>query len=59
MQFYDVQVPWYRAMVHYDLKAHAYLASDLDNESKRPREWGRIGEINDFLPVNLRRLGTR
>lgn len=59
MQFYDVQVPWYRAMVHYDLKAHAYLASDLDNEAIRARKWGWIGQLNDFLPVNLRRLGTR
>lgn len=59
MQFYDVQVPWYRAMVHHDFKSGAYLASDLDNESEVPREWGFIGEINDFLPVNLRRLGTR
>lgn len=59
MQFYDVSVPWYRAMVHYDFKAHAYLASDLDNQSNTPRKWGWKGEINDFLPVNLRRLGTR
>ena len=59
MQFYDVQVPWYRAMVHYDLRADAYLASELDNEAKRARKWGWKGDINDFLPVNLRRLGTR
>jgi hypothetical protein len=59
MQFYDVLVPWYRATVTYDFKASAYLASDLDNESKRVSQWGWVGEINDFLPVNLRRLGTR
>ena len=59
MQFYDVLVPWYRATVTYDFKANAYLASDLDNESRRERKWGWVGEINDFLPVNLRRLGTR
>ena len=59
MQFYDVQVPWYRAMVHYDLKAGSYLASELDNEAKRARKWGWKGDINDFLPVNMRRLGTR
>jgi hypothetical protein len=59
MQFYDVQVPWYRAMVHYDLKSDAYLVSELDNESKKARRWGWKGDVNDFLPVNLRRLGTR
>ncbi len=59
MQFYDVLVPWYGAMVHHDLKAGSYLASELDNQSRFERRWGLIGEINDFLPVNLRRLGTR
>ena len=59
MQFYDVLVPWYRATVTYDFKANAYLASELDNESRRKTQWGWVGEINDFLPVNLRRLGTR
>ena len=59
MQFYDVLVPWYRAMIHHDFKSGAYLASDLDNESGLPRKWGFKGDINDFLPVNLRRLGTR
>jgi len=59
MQFYDVMVPWYRAMIHHDLRMGAYLASELDNETKISREWGFKGEINDFLPVNLRRLGTR
>ena len=59
MQFYDVLVPWYRALLLYDFKVDAYLVSDLDNESKRPRQWGFKAEINDFMPVNLRRLGTR
>ena len=59
MQFYDVMVPWYRATIHYDLKANAYLASFLDNESRFVWQWGWKGEINDFLPGNLRRLGTR
>jgi len=59
MLFYDVLVPWYRATVHYDFKTGAYLASDLENESRLPRQWGFIADINDFLPVNLRRLGTR
>ncbi len=59
MQFYDVMVPWYRATIHYDLKANAYLASFLDNETRFPWQWGWMGEINDFLPGNLRRLGTR
>lgn len=59
MQFYDVLVPWYRALTYHDFKSGAYLASDLDNESTVPRQWGWKGDINDFLPVNLRRLGTR
>ena len=59
MQFYDVLVPWYRATIHTDFKAGAYLASYLDNESTIPWRWGFMGEINEFLPVNLRRLGTR
>ena len=59
MQFYDVLVPWYRATVHYDFKSGAYLVSDLENETDFPRQWGWTGDLNDFLPVNLRRLGTR
>jgi hypothetical protein len=59
MQFYDVLVPWYRATVHHDFKSGAYLVSDLDNERDQPQAWGFLGDINDFLPVNLRRLGTR
>ncbi len=59
MQFYDVMVPWYRATIFHDLRAGAYLASDLENETILPRQWGWIGDINDYLPVNLRRLGTR
>jgi hypothetical protein len=59
MLFYDVLVPWYRATVHYDFRTGAYLASELDNQSGIPRQWGWKGEINDFLPVNLRRMGTR
>jgi hypothetical protein len=59
MQFYDVLVPWYRAMVHYDMKSGAYLASDLENEIERPRTWGQKFDKSAFLPGNLRRLGAR
>ena len=59
MLFYDVLVPWYRATVHYDFRTGAYLASELDNQSGISRQWGWKGDINDFLPVNLRRMGTR
>jgi len=59
MQFYDVLVPWYRATVYHDLKAGSYFVGELDNQSTLERRWGLISEINDFLPVNLRRLGTR
>jgi hypothetical protein len=59
MVFYDVLVPWYRSLVHHDFRSGAYLASELDNQSSIERKWGWKGDINDFLPVNLRRLGTR
>lgn len=59
MQFYDVQVPWYRATTHYDLLAGAYLISFLDNEEKFVRTWGQVAEMNDFLPSTLRLYGTR
>ena len=59
MQYYDVMVPGYAALLNYDLKAAAYLASDLENESSAERRWGWKGNINDFLPGNIRRLGTR
>lgn len=59
MQFYDVMVPWYRATIHYDLLARSYLISFLDNEERQPWRFGWIGDMVDFLPSNLRRLGTR
>jgi hypothetical protein len=59
MQFYDVNVPWYAATIHYDFRANAYLTSFLSNEERFTWTWGWMGETNDFLPGNLRRLGTR
>lgn len=59
MQYYDVMVPGYAAHLNYDLMAGAYLASELENESSSERKWGWKGHINDFLPGNIRRLGTR
>jgi hypothetical protein len=58
MQFYDVQVPWYRATVVHDLIARSYLAAHLDNEEPGPWRWGFTGELADFLPSTLRMLGT-
>jgi len=59
MLYYDVLAPWYAATTFTDFKTGAYLASDLDNETTIHPRWGWNGDINDFLPVNLRRLGTR
>lgn len=59
MQYYDVMVPWYRATTHYDLLAGAYLISHLDNEETYVRTWGKVAEMNEFLPSTLRLYGTR
>jgi Protein of unknown function (DUF1329) len=58
MQFYDVLVPWYRATIHYDLKADAYLMSFLDNEERFAWRWGWQGQLEDFLPNNLQFLSN-
>lgn len=59
MQFYEAMVPWYRATIHHDLRAGAYLVSFLDNEERGPWRWGWMGRVDDFTPGNLRRLGVR
>ena len=43
LQFYDVQVPWYAATIHYDFKADAYLASFLSNEETLRLDLGLEG----------------
>jgi hypothetical protein len=57
IQFYDVMVPWYAAMIHHDIKSGAYLVSYLNNMEPFPMRWGFKGRLNDYLPSRLRSLG--
>ena len=57
MQFYDVQVPWYRFGVVHDLTSGGYIAGGFDNEIKEPMQFGVKGKLLDFQPDALRRLG--
>jgi hypothetical protein len=57
MQFYDVQVPWYRFGVVHDLTSGGYITGGLDNEVKEPIKFGFKGRLMDFKPDSLRRLG--
>ena len=56
IQFYDVMVPWYRALVHYDLRAGAYLVSYLDNEEKFAWRWGWRGRPVQFVPDHMQTI---
>lgn len=59
MQFYDVMVPWYAAMVYHDLRSGSYLVSYLSNQEPFPTRWGFQGRNSDYLPSNLRGMGLR
>jgi hypothetical protein len=59
IQFYDADVPWYRANIFHDLNNGNYLLSNLDNEVKTPWKFGQKGKWGDFQPDALRRLGTK
>jgi len=59
IQYYDVMVPWYAAMVYHDLRSGAYLVSYLSNQEPFPTRWGFVGRNSDYLPSNLRGMGLR
>ena len=59
IQFYDAQVPFYRANIWHDLTNGNYLLSGLDNETKTPWKWGGTAKWSDFQPDALRRAGTK
>jgi hypothetical protein len=59
IQFYDVMVPWYAAMIYHDLRSGAYLVSYLSNQELFPTRWGFKGRNADYLPSNLRSMGLR
>jgi hypothetical protein len=57
IQFYDAVVPWYRFGVVHDLTTGGYIAGGFDNEIKEPMRFGVKGQLRDFQPDALRRLG--
>jgi len=59
IQYYDVMVPWYAAMIYHDLRSGAYLVSYLSNQEPFPARWGFVGRNSDYLPSNLRGMGLR
>jgi hypothetical protein len=54
---YDVQVPWYRYGIYYDLNSRSYLAGGFDNEVKEPMEFNAKGQFREFTSSALRQLG--
>jgi hypothetical protein len=59
MQFYDVLVPWYAAMIHHDIKTASYLVTYLNNMEPFPTRWGFKARLADYLPTNIRMLGLQ
>jgi hypothetical protein len=59
IQFYDAQVPWYRANIWHDLSNGSYLLSLLDNDIKTPWRFNQKAKWSDFQPDALRRAGTK
>jgi len=57
VQYYDAQVPWYRANIWHDLTNGAYYLAGLSNEEPQPWQFGTKGRFVDFQPDALRRLG--
>ncbi|MNM99824.1 hypothetical protein D3C81_1123940 [compost metagenome] len=57
IQFYDAQVPWYRANIWHDLSNGGYYLAGLANEEPNPWKFGIKGRFVDFQPDALRRMG--
>lgn len=57
VQYYDAQVPWYRANIWHDLTNGSYYLAGLANEEKEPWKFGVKGRFVDFQQDALRRLG--
>ncbi|ANY87793.1 MULTISPECIES: DUF1329 domain-containing protein [Pseudomonas] len=57
VQFYDAQVPWYRANIWHDLSNGSYYLAGLANEESQPWTFGIKGRFVDFQPDALRRMG--
>ncbi len=58
VQFYDVQVPWYRFSLYHDLQSGSYFLAGLDNGIDAAIRFGIRGHLADFQPDALRRAGT-
>jgi hypothetical protein len=58
VQFYDVQVPWYRFELWQDLTSGAYVLTGLDNAVTAPWKFGIKGQMVDFDVDALRRRGV-
>ena len=50
-------MPWYRFGVVHDLTSGGYIAGGFDNETREPLQFNVKGQIGDFQPDALRRLG--
>ena len=59
VQFYDVQVPWYRLSVYHDLQSGSYFAGGLDHGVRHPIRFGVRGRLADFQPSALLRAARR
>ncbi len=57
VQAYDVQVPFYRYGIYYDLNSRGYLVGGLDNEIKTPMDFNATGRLREFTSSALRQLG--
>jgi hypothetical protein len=57
IQYYDAQVPWYRANIWHDLSNGGYYLAGLANEEQQPWKFGIKGRFVDFQPDALRRMG--
>lgn len=59
IQIYDHGVPWYSVQAWHDLNNGNVLISHLDNEVRKPIEFGIKAQWSDFQTDALRRRGTR
>ncbi|WP_447589146.1 DUF1329 domain-containing protein [Aquipseudomonas campi] len=59
MQFYHVQVPWYRVETLYDLLSGRYIALGMNNEENAGYQFGARFSSADFTPSALRQAGIR
>ncbi len=59
VQIYDQGVPWYSIQMWHDLNNGSVLISHLDNEVKKPIQFGIKASWSEFQTDALRRRGTR